>query len=155
MIVSIDEIKNFFKNLDNKQVQQCGVDLRVWKIFEIEDGGEIDFTNEKRKLPNYKEIFNSEKDDYILLKRGEYLVKVYDYLKIPQNVAGFVYPRSSLLRMGATIYSAVHDPGYEGYPEYLLKVYRDIKIHKFARICQIVFVRCEKSNIYNGIYKGK
>ncbi|ACV24599.1 deoxyuridine 5'-triphosphate nucleotidohydrolase [Methanocaldococcus fervens] len=156
MIIGANTSKNFFDDLDEKQIQQCGIDLRVWKIFKIEGEGTLDFSNEKRKLPNYVEIFNSEKDESITLDRGIYVVKVADYMKIPENVAGFAYPRSSLLRMGATIYSAVHDPGYEGRPEYLMHVFNPIKIYRYARIAQIVFIECrDVKGVYEGIYKGK
>ncbi len=155
MILSPNTIKNFFDELDERQIQQCGIDLRLWKIFDINDGGSIDFSNDKRVLPKYREIFNSEKDEYIELDKGVYLIKVKEYIKIPKNVVGFVYPRSSLLRIGATLYSAVHDPGYEGRPEYLLEVFKKIKIYKYARICQIVFFKADNTGIYNGIYKGK
>ncbi|WP_456373454.1 deoxyuridine 5'-triphosphate nucleotidohydrolase [Methanocaldococcus sp.] len=159
MIIGPNTSKNFFKDLKDlkkEQIQQCGIDLKVWKIFKIDGEGVIDFSNEKRKLPKYIEIFNSEKDEFIKLESGVYIVKIADYIKIPNNVAGFTFPRSSLLRMGATIYSAVHDPGYEGKPEYLLQVFNPITIHKFARIAQIVFFECKDvSSVYNGIYKGK
>jgi dUTP pyrophosphatase len=156
MIIGANTSKNFFENLEEEQIQQCGIDLRVWKIFKIEGEGVIDFSNEKRKLPNYVEVFNSEKDECIKLESGVYIVKVADYIKIPENVAGFAYPRSSLLRMGATLYSAVHDPGYEGRPEYLMQVFNPITIYRYARIAQIVFVECKDvRGVYEGIYKGK
>ena len=156
MIIGANTSKNFFENLEEEQIQQCGIDLRVWKIFKIEGEGVIDFSNEKRKLPNYVEVFNSEKDECIKLESGVYIVKVADYIKIPENVAGFAYPRSSLLRMGVTIYTAVHDPGYEGYPAYVLDVLNPIAMYKHARIAQIVFVECrDVAGLYEGIYNEK
>ncbi len=71
-------------------------------------------------------------------------------------MAGFAYPRSSLLRMGCTIYTAVHDPGYEGQPTYLMHVLNPIIIYKDARIAQIVYIECNKVNgEYEGIYNEK
>ena len=49
MIIGANTSKNFFENLEEEQIQQCGIDLRVWKIFKIEGEGVIDFSNEKRK----------------------------------------------------------------------------------------------------------
>ncbi|ACX73124.1 deoxyUTP pyrophosphatase [Methanocaldococcus vulcanius M7] len=156
MIIGAETSKNFFNDLKDEQIQQCGVDLRVWKIFKLEGKGIIDFSNEKRELPKYIEIFNSEKDECITLDNGVYVVKVADYIKVPKNTAAFAYPRSSLLRMGSTLYSAVHDPGYEGRPEYLMHVFNPITIYKYARIAQIVFVECKDvRGCYDGIYKGK
>ncbi len=148
--------KGFFKNIKDEQIQQCGFDLTVKEIYKIDGEGQIDFTNEKRTLPRYEKIFDSEFDEKIKLNRGVYIIKVNEYIKIPKDVAAFVYPRSSLLRMGSTLYSAVHDPGYEGKPEYLLNVFNPITIYRYARICQIVFVKCEGvEKLYNGIYKGR
>ncbi|AEF95911.1 deoxyuridine 5'-triphosphate nucleotidohydrolase [Methanotorris igneus] len=156
MLIGAKISKNFVKVKDNIQIQQCGIDLRVGKIYKIVGKGTIDFTNEKRKLPAYIEVFDSEKDVKIDLEPGVYIVKTADKIKVPENVAGFAYPRSSLLRMGATLYTAVHDPGYEGYPAYLLHVLNPITIYKHARIAQIVFVECrDVAGLYEGIYNER
>ena len=58
--------------------------------------------------------------------------------------------------MGCTIYTAVHDPGYEGYPTYLMHVLNPITIYKDARIAQIVYIECNEVNgEYGGIYNEK
>jgi dUTP pyrophosphatase len=156
MIIGANASKNFVEIKDNIQIQQCGIDLRVGKIYKIDGRGIIDFTNEKRELPTYIEIFDSERDEKIDLQPGIYVVKIADRIKVPENAAGFAYPRSSLLRMGVTIYTAVHDPGYEGYPAYLLHVLNPITIYKHARIAQIVFVECrDVAGLYEGIYNEK
>ena len=36
MIIGANTSKNFFENLEEEQIQQCGIDLSVWKIFKIE-----------------------------------------------------------------------------------------------------------------------
>ncbi|MDK2789528.1 MAG: dUTP pyrophosphatase [Methanothermococcus sp.] len=156
MIIGAKISKNFIEVKDDIQIQQCGIDLRVGKIYKIVGKGTIDFTNEKRELPEHVEIFDSEKDEKIDLGVGIYAVKVADRIKVPNNAGGFAYPRSSLLRMGATLYTAVHDPGYEGYPTYLMHVLNPITVYKNARIAQIVFVECNEVNgEYEGIYNEK
>ena len=156
IIIGANISKNFVNIKDDTQIQQCGIDLRVGKIFKLNGGGALDYTNEKRELPDQIEIFNSDKDNKIILKEGIYTVQIADKVKIPNNMAGFAYPRSSLLRMGATIYTAVHDPGYGGAPTYLLQVFNPITIYKDARIAQIVYIECNNVNgEYEGIYNEK
>ncbi len=156
IILGANISKNFVHTIDNIQIQQCGIDLRVGKIFKLKGNGAIDFTNEKRKLPEYIEIFDSEKDEKIELDIGIYAVQIADRVKVPNNMAGFAYPRSSLLRMGCTIHTAVHDPGYEGHPTYLMHVLNPITIYKDARIAQIVYIKCDGVNgEYEGIYNEK
>ncbi|WP_048057862.1 deoxyuridine 5'-triphosphate nucleotidohydrolase [Methanothermococcus okinawensis] len=156
MIIGAQVSKNFVNIKKDIQIQQCGIDLRVGKIYSLKGNGALDYTNEKRELPKYIEIFNSEKDEKIHLNVGIYTVQIADRVKIPHNMAGFTYPRSSLLRMGCTLYTAVHDPGYEGYPTYLMHVLNPITIYKDARIAQIVYIECSEVNgEYEGIYNER
>ncbi len=156
MIVGSKKSKEYIENVEDIQIQQCGIDLRIGKIYEIIGEGSIDYDNKNRTLPDYKEIFDSEKDEKIRLNRGIYIISTYEKIKIPENMAGFVYPRSSILRMGCTIYSAVHDPGYEGHPQYLLNVLNPITIYSYARFGQIIYVKCSDVNgLYCGIYNEK
>ncbi len=156
MIIGSSKSKDFVNIKEDLQIQQCGIDLTVGSIYKINGEGAIDFTNEKRELPQYIEIFNSEKDEFIKLEKGIYLIKVSEKLEIPNNMAGFVYPRSTLLRIGCTIHTAVHDPGYVGKPTYLLNVLNSITIYKYARFAQIIYILCNNvSGEYNGIYNEK
>ncbi|HIP83983.1 MAG TPA: deoxyuridine 5'-triphosphate nucleotidohydrolase [Methanothermococcus okinawensis] len=156
MIIGPKISRKFVKVVDDTQVQQCGIDLRVGKIFKIEGEGVLDYSNEKRKLPQYREIFSSQEDIKISLDMGVYLIKVADRIEVPRDTCALVYPRSSLLRMGCTLHTAVHDPGYEGYPEYLLDVKNPITLYRYARIAQILFIRCSGVvGTYCGIYQRR
>ena len=156
MIIGPKISKRFVNVMDDKQLQQCGIDLRVGEIYKLSGRGVLDYTNEKRELPKYQRIFSSEEDMKISLDRGVYLVKIADKLKIPKDIAGFAYPRSSLLRMGCTLHTAVHDPGYEGHPIYLMEVLNPITIYKYARIAQIVYIKCSDTiGTYCGVYQEK
>ena len=48
------------------------------------------------------------------LPPGGYLVRYNEYVKIPKNTLGLVFPRSSLMRIGGMINTAVWDAGYAG-----------------------------------------
>ncbi|MBG0768684.1 deoxyuridine 5'-triphosphate nucleotidohydrolase [Methanococcus maripaludis] len=156
MIIGPNVTKDFSSDLKEGQLQQCGIDLKLDKIYKIEGKGAIDFSNEKRVLPEHVLIFDSKKDEKIDLECGIYIVKIKEKMNIPENMAGFAYPRSTLLRMGVTLYTAVHDPGYEGYASYLMHVMNPVTMYKYAKIAQIVFSEVKDGNgTYSGIYHKK
>lgn len=68
-------------------------------------------------------------------------------------------PRSSLLRCGATLDTAVWDPGYNGRSQSLLVVHNPhgIRIKKNARLMQLIFIcmREVAHKAYSGIYQGE
>lgn len=140
-----------------RQVQSCGIDLSVNKIESYRSKGSIDFDNSKRSLPRLEEV-GKVGDDWHL-SNGSYLITVNETTTIPKNYCGIARPRSSLLRMGATICTALWDPGYSGKPQVMLIVsnMQGIIIHPNAKLLQIVFLKLDKESekLYNGQYQGE
>ena len=72
---------------------------------------------------------------------------------------GIARPRSSLLRMGATVETSIWDPGYVGRSQSMLVVHNPngIQIYENAKLIQIVFMTTEKTAevLYTGIYNGE
>jgi dUTP pyrophosphatase len=158
MIIDPHKTKKHIKMIDeNNQVQPAGIDLTVNKILIFKNAGVIDFDNTKRKIAETEEIELSER--LILLKKGSYKVIFNEIIKIPPNVVGLAWPRSTLLRNGASIFTSVWDPGYEGRSESLLVVFNDngLYITKNAKIAQLLFIKMEKKakKLYSGIYKNE
>src|SRR3989338_5979644 len=146
MLLSSDEIKDYVsrgflvQNLVDKetQVQQCGVDLSVGKIFSLKGKGVLDFTNEKRKLPEYEEITPS--NGAWSLKPGIYHASMNETIKLPNNIAGLLLPRSSALSCGLEVHTAVWDLGYEGRSFIHVSLAREIELHRNSRIAQMIFL---------------
>ena len=148
---------NFFEKLHESQYQPSGVDITLKTVCEFVDAGKIDFDNTERKISSVKEIeFDNEE---VLLKEGAYKVIFNEYVKIPNSAAAFCFPRSSLLRCGATLECAVWDPGYEGRSEALLVVKNPhgLRLKKNAKIGQMVFIKLAEATteVYDGKYKGE
>jgi len=142
---------------NESQVQPCGIDLTLREVHKLEDAGEIDFDNSKRRLSATKKLDFQE--GVIHLPQGCYKIIYNEYVNIPLDCAAFGYPRSSLLRCGADIRCAVWDPGYHGRSESLLVVNNahGITLHEKAKVLQLVFVRLEEKaeKGYDGKYKGE
>lgn len=136
------------------QIQQAGVDLTVAKVFALEGEGILDFSNEKRKLPDYKEI--KLNGDVWLLKPGTYHIAFNETIILPNNIAALLLPRSSALVCGVVQHSALWDPGYTGRSFFHVDVSRPVKLYKNARIGQMIFIKLEhETSGYSGRYKGE
>ena len=143
--------------IHESQFQPCGVDLTLKAAYKFTSAGKIDFDNKERKLSEVEEV--KFENNEMHLPQGSYKVVYGEFVRIPKDAAAFVYPRSSLLRCGATVESAVWDPGYEGRGEAMLVVHNPhgIKFKKNAKIAQMVFVRLSEAakHLYDGQYKGE
>jgi dUTP pyrophosphatase len=140
-----------------KQVQPCGIDLTVSKIEIYMSRGTIDFDNSKRVLPRLNEA--GKIGDYWQLNPGSYLITLNETVNVPPDYMGIARPRSSLLRMGATMETSVWDPGYKGKSQCMLVVNNPngITIHPNAKLLQIVFLPLSKKSdvLYRGQYQGE
>lgn len=144
-------VENFVD--ESVQLQQCGADLTVGKIFSLKGRGSLDFTNTKRKLPDYTEI--KPKKDVWFLKKGTYHAAMNEKIILPNNIAGLLLPRSSALSCGIEVHTAVWDPGYVGRSFMHLSVSRPVELHKNARVAQMIFFNVSGNAEYNGAYKGE
>ncbi len=137
------------------QLQPAGVDLTVGEVMVFEEEGELDFTNQRRRLPEHRSLpWEREK---LRLTPGAYLVRYREEVTIPPDAMGIILPRSSLMRMGAVLYSAVWDPGYRGRGVGLLAVFHPLTLHRGARIGQLILIRLafDPKQLYRGSYQGE
>ena len=140
------------------QTQMCGVELTLQKIERFLTAGAVAFDNKERKLPE-TEPLNFDEMGWIELPAGSYLVTFNEIVNIPKDVAAMARARSTLLRCGATLETALWDPGYRGRSQSLLVVYnpQGLKLKKNARLMQLVFLRLENEaeKLYSGKYQGE
>ncbi|MFW6012695.1 MAG: deoxyuridine 5'-triphosphate nucleotidohydrolase [Candidatus Bipolaricaulota bacterium] len=134
------------------QTQPAGIDLTVGTVEEFKEAGQMDFDDSTRKIAEAQPLGSRH------LEGGKaYRVTYNEVIKVPEHAAGLVYPRSSLMRNGANLVSAVWEPGYEGRGQGLLQILNPHGIHlkKDARIGQILFLKLEKTaeNSYQGRYQ--
>jgi len=144
------------KNLINPelQVQPAGIELTLREVGRIVEAGHLDLTNKNRYIPRM-EVLNFDSEGKIHLVKGAYRIMFNEIVSLPPNIAAIGYPRSSLIRSGATIYMALWDPGYVGRSVSLLSVFNEkgIILEKNSRLIQLVFIRLEK--VPHKIYRGK
>lgn len=88
---------------------------------------------------------------------GCYLVTYNEVVNLPKDVMALAMPRSSLLRCGVSVHTAVWDAGYSGRSQSLMAIYnpRGFRLLKDARIIQLVFLRLshEVAEGYQGMFQ--
>ncbi len=140
------------------QMQPNGIELTLQRVEVHESSGSIAFDNSERKLPLTKAL-DFDNDGWIHLPKGSYKIVFNEIVNIPKNIAAIAKPRSSLLRCGATIETAVWDAGYSGRSESLLVVYNEngFSVKKNARVLQLLFFRLgeEVHEGYSGAYQNE
>ena len=147
------------------QAQPAGFDLTLQRAARFQGPGELDFSNQRRNLPEAEDLpwvgdaarHDACNEGTITLKPGGYLVTYNEQITVPPDCAGLVLPRSSLMRCGATLHSALWDPGYCGRGQGLLSVYNELILHRNARIGQFILLALESAaaNLYRGQYQGE
>ena len=141
-----------------QQIQPAGLELTVRAVSEFDGNGVIGFHNDVRWLPSTQGLEWLD-GNAMILDPGAYLVDLNEIVSIPADKVGIALPRSSLLRMGVTLGTALWDPGYSGHGQVLLIVHnpKGFVLYKDARILQLVLVTMteEAKQLYNGIYQGR
>jgi len=141
-----------------QQVQPNGIDLTLKEIALLSSSGSLGLSNESRALSSTSPLVFDGLGRIDLLP-GCYLVTYNEVVNIPRNIIALATPRSSLLRCGVSIHSAVWDAGYSGRSQSLMVVYnpRGFRIYRNARIIQMVFflLSREVAQGYQGIFQGE
>lgn len=139
------------------QIQPNGVDLTFDSVFEPVEPGRI--SRNDKEIGERREVPTDERDrkspPTYTLSPGGYVVRYDELIRVPEGHVGFVYPRSSLMRNGCMLNTAVWDAGYEGRGEGLLEVHHGIELERGARIAQFVLSEAEHEGTYDGTYQGE
>lgn len=126
----------------DEQIQPSGFDLSLREVQAFVEGGSVDFSNQERRIASTKAI-EPDADGWYALPQGCYVVVYNEVVKIPLDIAAIARPRSTLLRNGVSVETAVWDPGYQGRSSSLLVVHNTygMRLKKDSRIAQLVFFR--------------
>jgi len=140
------------------QVQICGIDLTIRSVERFVTAGAVDYDNKERVVSKTEEVAFGDAE-WVYLEAGCYLVTFNETVSIPKTLTALARPRSSLLRCGATVETALWDPGYRGRSQSLLVVHNPLglKLKRNARLIQLAFYRlsaiAEKG--YEGAYQNE
>ena len=123
-----------------EQLQPNGFDLSLEDVSLLTSGGNMDSKPDQRKLSD-AETLEFDQDGWLRLSPGPYLISFNEVVNLPLNLMALGRPRSSLLRSGVSIHTAVWDAGYRGRSQALLVIHNNhgYDLRKDARLMQLVF----------------
>jgi dUTP pyrophosphatase len=141
----------------DEQVQANGFDLTLRDVALVRSKGQIAVDNRDRIVADLTPLaFDSE--GFIDLASDSYMITYNEVVHLPRDLMALGRPRSSLLRCGVGVGTAVWDAGYEGRSQSLMVVHNPhgFRVQKNARLTQLVFLTLTgESAGYNGVYQGE
>ena len=140
-----------------EQVQPNGIDLTLREVALPQSPGRIAVNDNQRLVSDLAPlVFDGL--GFIDLVPGAYIITYNEIVHLPKNVMALARPRSSLLRCGVTVNTAVWDAGYSGRSQSLMVVYHPhgIRLQRNARIVQLFFLQLtQETEGYHGAYQGE
>ena len=138
------------------QAQPNGFDVSVGEVMEYTSAG--DLTEATRSLSSTRPLpWNASGN--LELKPGPYLAVLNERISLPLHIMALMHPRSSLLRSGVTVNTAVWDAGYRGRSQVMLTVLNPhgFRLGRNARIGQLVFFCLDRQLLqgYQGRYQDE
>ena len=140
-----------------EQVQPNGFDMTLREVALLQSSGRIAVTDSQRLISDLAPlVFDGL--GFIDLLPGAYVITYNEIVHLPKNVMALATPRSSLLRCGVTVNTAVWDAGYSGRSQSLMVVYNQqgFRLQRNARIVQLIFLQLtQETKGYQGAYQGE
>jgi dUTP pyrophosphatase len=140
-----------------KQLQPNGIDLTLRDIALLQSPGRIAVEDSQRQVSALAPLV-FDGSGFIDLIPAAYIITYNEVVHLPEDIMALGRPRSSLLRCGVTLGTAVWDAGYSGRSQSLLVVYnpQGFRLQKNARVAQLIFMRLsQKTEGYQGAYQGE
>lgn len=140
------------------QLQPNGFDMTVREVARLTNPGAVGAADADRVLSETQTL-DFGPDGWVQLEPGPYLVTFNEIVNLPLDVMALGRPRSSLLRSGVGVHTAVWDAGYHGRSQALLVVYHPdgYRVQRDARLMQLVFFQMETaaSRGYQGRFQSE
>jgi deoxycytidine triphosphate deaminase len=143
--------KSTLTEVKEGDVQPNAVDLRVGKIFKINDSL-FQVSNEDKKHRGTYEL-KVDPEGYYNLEPGHYEVVMENIINVGEGEAGWVITRSTLNRNGVFLTSGLYDSGYHGVMAGVMHVtVGQARIKQGTRIGQYLSFNAEALHKYDGDY---
>ena len=143
------------------QLQPNGLDVTLRSVSSFSAGsapGGIGISDRDRTLPETVELAFGD-DGWLHLQPGQYLITFNEIINLPLHIMALARPRSSLLRSGVAIHTAVWDAGYSGRSQALMTIHhpQGFGIQQDARVAQMVFMYLDAGDAqgYRGRYQNE
>ena len=156
--LSLREVARFTTNRHSEQPHSPSEQPHCHSEQSEESSPQLGASNTDRVLPETEPLpFDSE--GWLELPQGAYLITFNEVVNLPRDLMALGRPRSSLLRSGVALHTAVWDAGYRGRSQSLLTVHHPdgFRLQRNARLAQLMFFRLATppEQGYRGQYQGE
>jgi dUTP pyrophosphatase len=129
----------------DQQLQPNGFDLSLREVARLTSPGSMGQSPDERRLSD-TQVLQFDPEGWLHLPSDPCLVTFNEIVRLPLDLMALGRPRSSLLRCGVSLHTAVWDAGYQGRSQALLVVHQQdgYRIQQGARLMQLVFFRLAK-----------
>jgi len=142
---------SYLSEFDIDQVQPNAIDLRIDKLFKVNN--ELFQIDETEKVHRGSTEISPSADGWWHLETGTYEIIMEGIVTIGQGEAGWVITRSTLNRNGIFITSGLYDTGYSGVMAGAMHVnVGSAKIKRGTRVGQFLLFKAEALKLYDGDY---
>ena len=141
LVGAANPLVEHYVNLES-QLQPNGFDLTLREVATYKSPGQLGASDDGRILSEVQSLPFDE-DGWLSLAEGAYLVSFNEIVYLPPDLMALGRPRSSLLRSGVSLHTAVWDAGYRGRSQSLLTVHHPggFRLQRDVRLAQLVFFR--------------
>lgn len=157
-------LKERYENIEEGDFTPNGIDLRLGAVYQIHDPDlhyglfeDAKMIPQHIPIPKHPYTPNGDIEGWYLLPRECYILEVDRKIKIDEHSAQLYRPRSTLLRCGVTLHTAVGDSGYNGSLSFLCinHTNRPFFLQEGVRFAQLIdFEVKENSLTYDGDYQN-
>ena len=156
MLLNAESVASLLNTRDKGEKAQVGYDLTLKSVNKV-NGGIV--MKDKTTVFNYEDVAPFINDDMKFLYQlepGTYSITFEQGCKLDNEHTAFIRHRSSVLRCGGVITSGVYDPGFEvDEMGAMLIVTETMILEQGARVAQIIMMKNEKAELYDGQFQGK
>ena len=141
LIADANPLVECYVNLES-QLQPNGFDLSLREVARFGNQGQLGASDADRVLSAAGPMgFDGE--GWLELAQGAYLITFNEVVNLPPDLMALGRSRSSLLRSGVALHTAVWDAGYRGRSQSLLTVHHPegFRLQRNVRLAQLVFFR--------------
>ena len=142
----------------DNQIQPNAVELTVGAVRKCVSGGTFvlrDNLKQHIEKEEFKPVYEETNDKVYLLEEGVYEIEFEQRVQMGADEVGIVISRSSLMRNGIWMTSALYDSGYVGKMVASLQVPKGTRFEfpKGERLAQFVIFEAEALKRYTGSYQ--
>ena len=152
--IAAQDTQSKLTNLKEDDIQPNAVDLRVDKIFQMNEGAFVigEEGDKEVKVHRGSHELPTDAQGYWNLPAGSYEIIMENIIDVGADEAGWVITRSTLNRNGLYITSGLYDSGYNGVMAGVLHVKAFARIKKGTRVGQFLLFKSQSLKKYDGDY---